>query len=146
MKPRSSFPPVRAEVHADGVRAPYLRAGAGHPVVVLVPPGDAAPAWPAIAERIAERAADRCRIIAPEVAPEPAELDCWLRAFLDGLGVGGATLVVGATLADAARDFAAREPDRVASVAVLDAGGAPRDLLELLHICLEDAVEDAGQV
>ncbi len=121
--------PVRAEVFAAGVRAPYLRAGAGRPVVVLDhrtgvtnrngAGAEPTAAWPAIADRLAARLVGCCRLIVPDAPPPTEELGDWLAAFADGLGVAGIALLVTAPLASAARNVALREHDLVDRLAVL---------------------------
>jgi hypothetical protein len=121
-----SSTPVRATVCADGIRADYLRAGTGRPVVVLVPPdGDErgvlafAGGWPLVAELLAARAAGRCHLIVPVAPPEATGLADWLAAFADGLGVAGLALVVAEPLGAAARAFAVRESDLVSRLVVV---------------------------
>ena len=120
METSSRSAPVRAEVLAAGLRAPYLRTGAGRPAIVLLPArGDGDGRWPALAEHLARALGGRCRLIVPDAPPAAEGLGAWLAAFADGLGVAGVGLVVAEPLADAARDLAVLEPELVARLVVL---------------------------
>jgi len=96
-----------AVVVADGLQTRYLRCGAGHTVVLLG--GDS---------RLATELAACCRVIVPEIPPglDTDGFVLWLRSVFDGLGITEAAIVASAEFADAARAFAAEEPERVKGV------------------------------
>lgn len=108
---------TNAVVLADGLETRYLRCGAGRTVVLVG--GDS---------RLAIELAAFCRVIAPEVPPgiEPVSFVPWLRSVFDGLGISESAIVATAEFAEAARTFAAEEPERVRGVVA--AGGAMEHL------------------
>jgi hypothetical protein len=102
---------VRAEVRAGDRVTRYFRAGAGR-VVLLLRPATAAAEWSSAAAELAAR----CRVIVPDI-PEVPDFTAWLGDFLDGLGLGAVIVLADPALGDAAREFAALEPDRVGLLA-----------------------------
>jgi pimeloyl-ACP methyl ester carboxylesterase len=115
--------PVRAIVDTGVVSTPYTRAGAGRSVVLLAT--DTGAGAPRLASLLAPLAT-HFRVFAPELPdalsadPEAlAAFSCWLRDFLDGLGVSRASLVASETLASRALRFAASHGGRVDRVVLL---------------------------
>ena len=109
---------TRATVHAGAHATVYLRAGQGEPVVLLC----ARPRRPLLATLAA-----RFRVIAPELPRHalppadgsPVPFSAWLRDFLDGLGVGRASVVAEERFALRTLNFALTDPTRVHRVALL---------------------------
>lgn len=116
---------VRAEVRAGDRVTRYLRAGAGR-VVLLLRPAPVAAAWASAAAELAAR----CRVIVPDI-PEAPDLTAWLGDFLDGLGLDRVTVLADPALGEAAREFAALEPDRVALLAEVPATQVTRAIPEV---------------
>lgn len=85
--------PARAAVFAGGVDTPYVRAGRGDPIVLLASDMESIEVQHAV-----DVLARNFLVIAasPANATEP---DAWLRDFLEGLGVAGASILVHASLA-----------------------------------------------
>ncbi len=115
---------VRAEVRAGDRVTRYLRAGAGR-VVLLLRPAPAAAEWAAAAAELAAR----CRVIVPD-DPEAPDFTAWLGDFLDGLGLDEVIVLADPVLGEAAREFAALEPDRVALLAEVPATQVTRAIPE----------------
>src|SRR5690242_17796873 len=91
-----------AEVRVGDLTTRYRRSGAGRPVVVLQPSGDAG----ADSSRLASLLSEHCRVIVPELPAEVTDAAAWLRDFLDALGIERAAVVVPEQLGIAALDLA----------------------------------------
>ena len=104
---------ARATVCAGATTTDYLRAGCG-PTVLLLGADVDSPLLSALAARF--------RVIAPLPAADrapPAPFSAWLRDFLDGLGVVGASVVAEEGWALRALRFALTDPTRVERIALL---------------------------
>lgn len=105
---------VRAHVIAGDLNTPYIRAGRGEPVVLLMDDRDFAAALLAALPR-------HLAVVAPEAFPgEEADFLPWLWTFLDALGFERARFVLTPRLGDAGNTLR-KEPERVAGVLLVDA-------------------------
>jgi len=125
---------VRARVVAAGTETGYLRTGSGRPILLL-----AGGASDEVVAALLAALRPRGRIVAPELpgacgvpgsngSGRPATFNSWLRAFLEGLGLGSVQVVADEQCASAVLDFAHEEPGRIERVLVLvDAGRGEGD-------------------
>lgn len=105
------MPVTSALFQAGPTVTPYRRAGAGEAIVLLFPGGDAG----ALGAEVFARLAERFRVIAPDV-PEGIPVAAWLRDLIEGLGLERPGIVADACFADAVRQLAREDPDRVGRV------------------------------
>lgn len=116
--------PVRAVVDAGSISTTYVRAGSGDPVVILRANTQTASAG---ASLLLDLSRD-FRVIEPElIAPiveattggDSVAFSCWLREFLDGLGIARAGLVAEESVAARVLSFALADPGRVSGVVLV---------------------------
>jgi hypothetical protein len=104
-----SNPPItwsQAQVHARDQVVRYRRSGAGRPVLLL----QTEPLWPEVHELLLEPGV---RLFVPD-PPEPgAEVETWLAALLDGLGMPNLVVIACDGFCIAALERALLEPDQV---------------------------------
>src|SRR5262245_16823276 len=104
----------------DGLRqTEYVRAGAGHTVVLL-----SNPAGETAAAAIFRELARTCRVIRPVLNVDLDDFPTWFSGFLDALGLGHTSLLALDGYALAALHFALAD-DRIERVALVRPGGAP---------------------
>lgn len=119
---------VHGAVCAGTAETQYLRAGDGHPVVLLHGAASAAEPWAALVGPLSAR----FRVILPleirhqepnAIGSEPDGTGSfiWLRDFLDGLGLQRVSLIGGGEGETLAVDFAREEPERVEQLVLLGA-------------------------
>ncbi len=97
-------------------------AGSGTPTVILVTGNNEENLWPELFESFtAER-----RVFVPDLPDTDKSFGPRLRAFVDGLGLSGATLIAPGSFAIPALEFALLEPDRLKRL-VLIARGAEQE-------------------
>ena len=110
----------RAVVRAGATVTSYERTGAGDPVLLLVGPDEdiATPFWTAIRRAIGAQ----FRLVVPDTGPTGGDLNGWLGAFLDGLGVEGASFIADEKVGVAVIGFALLAPDRVKRLVLVSSG------------------------
>lgn len=110
-----------SEVRAADHVTRYMRLGGGSesPVVILVSSSETTNIWPELYESLA---AGR-RVYIPDL-PDDATFSQRLSAFLDGLGLGTATLVAPGGFCGPALEFALLSPDRLRDLVLVPAGSA----------------------
>jgi hypothetical protein len=116
-------PVLRAVLTVGAVETEYLRCGAGRPVLVLSPALAAAIEAGAVPPTLRD-----VRLIVPMhtsidalASPRDATqsvLAVWLRGMIDGLGLGGLTVVATPALAAEVRRFAEANPSEAVAVVV----------------------------
>jgi pimeloyl-ACP methyl ester carboxylesterase len=104
-----------SQVCAAGFTTRYRRSGAGAPVILLSGSG-------ALGFELVGALAARHRVIVPEVPGVDGRFLAWMRAFLDGLGLRGCTVVAAEPYCLAALELALLDEDRVSRLALLPAG------------------------
>lgn len=113
---------VRASLSVGAVETEYLRAGAGPPVVILDPWLAAAVHGGTIPDPwrghrlIVPMHATIEALAAPADARTATPFDAWMRGLLDGLGLTGTTVVVGAALEREVRRFGEQNPGEIARI------------------------------
>lgn len=119
---------IEAVVQAGSFETAYRRAGRGGTVLVLLAGEDQE-----LGDWLFDRLGERFRTIAPDLPPDleatPSLLGAWLRALIDGLGLEQPAVVGGIAHAHALLRFAARDPDRVGRLVLLQ-GDAHRNTAE----------------
>jgi pimeloyl-ACP methyl ester carboxylesterase len=96
----------------------YRRTGVGPTVLLLHSPDGPNPIWPEVLEVVGSGA----RLIVPEPPNENTEVESWLSALLDGLGLSKVTVVASDDFCIAALERALLEPDRIARVLLVCRG------------------------
>lgn len=110
----------RAVVRVGTTVTEYSRSGSGKPVVVL---GLTEALRRCPRSVLQEALSSRFKVILPESSPTPGEFVGWLRAFLDGLGLGRVSLVADDSLGVAAIGFTLIESDRVDHLVLISGCG-----------------------
>jgi len=107
-----------AEVRAHDRVVRYRRSGAG-PVVLLLQPASAiAPLWPELLDRIAAGT----RLVVPEPPANEMEVEDWLSALLEGLGMRNTTIVATEGFCIAALERTLLSPEQIARVIIVCSG------------------------
>lgn len=109
-----------AEVRARDTVMRYRRSGAGKPVVLLEAVGSPSALWPELTEQLAAHH----RIIVPEISHDHASPTDCLAAFLEGLGVVGATVIASDPYCLATIELVLRDSDRIGRVVLVPDGHA----------------------
>jgi hypothetical protein len=107
-----------AEVRAHDRVVRYRRSGAG-PVVLLLQPASAVePLWPELLDLIAAGT----RLVVPEPPSNELEVEDWLRALLEGLGMRNTTIVATEGFCIAALERTLLSPEQIARVIIVCSG------------------------
>jgi pimeloyl-ACP methyl ester carboxylesterase len=110
---------IEAVVQAGSFETAYRRAGRGGTVLLLLAGEDQE-----LGDWLFATLGERFRTIAPDLPPAdleatPSLLGAWLCALIDGLGLEEPAVVAGLAHAHALLPFAARDPDRVGRLVLL---------------------------
>ena len=111
-----------AEVRTANHATRYQRfgAGAGTPVVILLPASAEANVWPELFDSLSTQR----RVYLPDL---PDSSECFsprMRSFLDGVGLFNVTLVAPASFCIPALEFALLDPDRITRLILVPTGAA----------------------
>ena len=117
-----------AEVRAHDRVVRYRRSGAGPAVLLLQPasPTGGAPFWPELAAMIGEGR----RLIVPDPPADELEVEAWLSALLEGLGVRNITVVATEGFCIAAIERALLSPEQVGRVIMVCSGRGSESAVE----------------
>jgi hypothetical protein len=107
-----------AEVRAHDRVVRYRRSGAGPAVLLLQPVSPAAPLWDEFSDMIGEGR----RLIVPDPPADELEVEAWLSALLEGLGVRNITVVATEGFCIAALERALLSPEQVGRVIMVCSG------------------------
>jgi hypothetical protein len=107
-----------AEVRAHDRVVRYRRTGAGPAVLLVQPHSPFTPLWPEFLELIGQGS----RLIIPDPPANEAEVEEWLGALLEGLGMRNVTLVATDGFCIAALERAVLSPEQVARVILISSG------------------------
>ena len=116
--PRSQDLDGWAEVRAHDRVVRYRRSGAGPAVLLLQPASPAQSLWPELFELVASGA----RLIVPEPPANDAEVEEWLSALFEGLGLRNTTIVAADGFCIAALERALLSPEQIARVVMVCSG------------------------
>ena len=108
----------RAEIRARGLVIPYRRSGGGRPLLLL----DGSAERHAGSTDLVESLGAAFRVIVPSVPSDEADLDTWLAAIIDGLGLSGLILVAEGEFRVPALQRALVDPDHVSAIVLLCPG------------------------
>src|SRR4051812_46201644 len=104
---------VRAADHST--RYQRFGAGAGTPVVILLPAASEANVWPELFDSLAEQR----RVYLPDLPDESGAFAARMCAFLDGVGLAPVTVIAPGSFCVPALEFALLEPERVARLVLV---------------------------
>jgi hypothetical protein len=107
-----------AEVRAHDRVVRYRRSGAGPVVLLLQPHQSRAPLWPELLTLIGEGS----RLIVPEPPADESEVEAWLSALLEGLGIRNITVVATDDFCIAALERTMLSPEQIARVVMVCSG------------------------
>lgn len=107
-----------AEVRAHDRVVRYRRSGAGPAVLLVQPHSSLAPLWPEFLALIGEGS----RLIVPEPPANESEVEAWLGALLEGLGMRCMTVVATDAFCIAALERAMLSPEQVARMILITSG------------------------
>ena len=108
----------RCELRARGQVVHYRRSGAGRPLLLLAPTNDEQPLWPELLDVLRPA----FRLIVPDLPPVGTDVEAWLSAVIEGLGLSRVTVVASDGFCLAALERALLEPDRIARVVMICRG------------------------
>lgn len=108
-----------AEVRAHDRVVRYRRSGSG-PAVLLLQPASAAiaPLWPELLDMITSGT----RLVVPEPPTDELEVEDWLSALLEGLGMRNTTIVATEGFCIAALERTLLSPEQIARVIIVCSG------------------------
>jgi hypothetical protein len=106
------------EVRARDQVVRYRRVGAGPALLLLNAPEQSEAIWPEVVDLLSSGS----RLIVPEAPAADAQVEAWLSALLDGLGMSNVTVVASDSFCIAALERALLEPDRIARVLLVCRG------------------------
>lgn len=109
-----------AEVRAHDRVVRYRRSGggAGPAILLLQPASSAAPLW----QELADMLGDGRRVIVPDPPADDSEVEAWLSALLEGLGVRNITVIATEGFCMAALERALLSPEQVGRVVMVCSG------------------------
>ncbi len=152
-QPRSTSGDVAIEerqVDVGGLGTRYLTAGEGPPLVLLHGDGHSARSWLWVIPALARRHKVYAPFL-PGFGTSADPVDCtpkflagFLREFLDALGIGQATLVGNSTGGLVALHLALSDPQRVATLVLVDSAGLGREVNPALAMLTLPGVGEAA--
>jgi pimeloyl-ACP methyl ester carboxylesterase len=109
---------ARCEVRARDQVVHYRRVGAGPALLLLHSPEESEAIWP---EVVALLGTGR-RLIVPDAPAADTDVEAWLSALLDGLGMSSVTVVAADSFCIAALERTLLDPDRIDRIVLVCRG------------------------
>ena len=109
---------LSCELRAKGQVVRYRRSGSGRPLLLLLAEDEANALWPELLEVLRPGS----RLIVPDAPAAGTDVELWLSALLEGLGLSRVTVVASDRFCLAAFERTLLEPDRVARVIMVCRG------------------------